>query len=294
MQNLKIKDIVPDENQPRKYFDAVKLHSLKESIKKHGIMSPLIVQDMGAGKFLLVDGERRFRAAVDLGFKEVPAMVEKPSSASERLVRQFNVQEQHEEWTPIEKAQAIIHLSEELGLSLRDTCRVLGVSLSDTTKYVAFAELTDKASYVKSEVPLDYVVSLKGIKTEVRSLYEKVFKKEFLSSDAKKLEARFITSIKNGEISTRSDGTRLKDAFQKNPKLIEKYMNNANATPRGLFLESKAEGANALRNVTYNCRYIIGYISKFLEQRDVAISPEQLQVFKSALNSLQSLIDLAE
>lgn len=285
--------IVPDANQPRKYFPPEKQFSLKESIKKHGIMSPLIVQEISKGKYLLVDGERRYRAAEELKLKEVPAVVEPPSSAAERIVRQFNVQEQHEAWTPTEKAQAIIIIAEELKLSLSDACKLLNVLPRQSRAYVAFASLIDKDSFIKNEVALDLAVPMKSITEGIKGLYERVLEKEFTASDQKRLERRIITSVKNGEILRRSDITKLKDSFQKDPKLVEKYLKDDKVTPTGLFLESNAKGANALRNFSYSCNYVRLYGSTFLNQPDVKISPEQLHSFSTALSVLKKVIDLA-
>lgn len=66
---IPLKNIVPDAEQPRKNFDPERMADLIGSIKKHGIISPLQVQDIGNGTYLLEDGERRFRAATELGLK---------------------------------------------------------------------------------------------------------------------------------------------------------------------------------------------------------------------------------
>lgn len=87
---LSLKDIVPDEHQPRSYFDAKKLASLKDSVNRYGIKNPLIVDKVG-NKYILIDGERRFKVAEDLGLKEVPVIVEEPKSETERLIEQFHM-----------------------------------------------------------------------------------------------------------------------------------------------------------------------------------------------------------
>jgi ParB/RepB/Spo0J family partition protein len=293
MQTVKLSQVTPDAAQPRKFFNPEKLFSLKESIKKHGIMSPLIVQEMGKDKYLLVDGERRWRMAKEIGLTEVPVIIEKPSPVAERLVRQFNVQEQHEEWLPTEKAEAIITLSDEIGLSLIETCKVLGVLPRDVTRYVAFANLPDKEGWMKGEMNLENSVALGSLIRETEKLYIANLEKEFTHNDKKKMQKRFIASVRNGEILSRSDVTRLKDAFQKNPKLVEKYLEDDKATPTGLFLSSKAQGSNALRNLTFSANYVNNHGTRFLSQPDVKISVDQLEKLQIALTVLKKVIDLA-
>ncbi|HAG85795.1 MAG TPA: chromosome partitioning protein ParB, partial [Cyanobacteria bacterium UBA12227] len=62
-------------NQPRRYFDSEALKQLTESIKQHGILQPLLVRQFGQGKHELVAGERRYRAALEIGLKEVPVVI---------------------------------------------------------------------------------------------------------------------------------------------------------------------------------------------------------------------------
>ena len=91
MESVLIGKIEADENQPRKYFAADKMHTLKESIKKHGIKVPVVVEPIGNGKYRLIDGERRFRAESELKLKVVPAIIEEPKNATERLIEQYQL-----------------------------------------------------------------------------------------------------------------------------------------------------------------------------------------------------------
>lgn len=294
MQTLAIEKVVPDENQPRKYFNAEKMKSLRASIKKYGIINPLVVQEISKGKYLLVDGERRFRAAKELGIKEIPALVEKPQSETERLTRQFNIQEQHEAWTPVEKAVAIENLSKQLGLSLKQTCELLNVTEGDTRRYSAFATLVDKETYIRNEVPLDYAEAFRGLKNITKAIMVDKLDKEFTRADEKQLEHRIIALIKTGIITKRSELTRLKDAFVKSPKSIEEFLKDKNATPMGLFMKTKAKGAYHLRNAVASSRYLTTHVHRFLELRDVKVSLEQFNVMRVAVQALEDMIKLSD
>lgn len=108
-QYIQVADISPFEQQPRRYFDPEKLSQLVESIKLHGILEPLLVRPKEHGKYEIVAGERRYRAASMLGLIEVPV-----------VIRDFNDQEalqvalienlQREDLNPIEETEGILEL----------------------------------------------------------------------------------------------------------------------------------------------------------------------------------------
>ncbi len=283
-----------DENQPRKYFNAEKLRTLKDSISKFGIINAVTVEDMGAGKYLLVDGERRFRAANELKLAEIPANVDKPQNATERKIRQFNIQEHHEAWTPVEKAVAISDLAEELGISIVQTCKLLNLTSSDTTRYASFAELVDKQGWVENEMPLDWAPAMKGLQTHAKNTYKTVLEETWTQSDAKKLEHRVIDSLKSGALERRTDLNRLRDTFTANPKMIRRFLDDKKSTPTELFAESKARGAYHLRNATYAARQIVAHAQGFRKHPDVKLSDEHIRQMKEAKAALDSLISLKE
>jgi ParB-like chromosome segregation protein Spo0J len=295
MQKLiPLKSVVADENQPRKYFNAEKLRTLKDSISKFGIINAITVEDMGNGNYLLVDGERRYRAATELKLTEMPANIEKPQNATERKVRQFNIQEHHEAWTPVEKAVAIADLSEELGISILQTCKLLNLTSGDAVRYASFAELVDKQGWVESEMPLDWAAPMKSLQNHAKTLYKNVLEEDWTLSDAKKLEHRVIQAVKEGTLERRTDLNRLRDTFTANPKMVRKFLDDKKSTPTELFSESKARGAYHLRNVVYSARSITAHVANFLKHPDVKITDEQVRQMKAAKAALDSVIAFKE
>lgn len=285
--------IVPDVNQPRHYFAADKLNLLKESIKREGIISPLIVEKVGEG-YLLLDGERRFRAATELNLKHVPVIVEDARNATDRLIRQFTVQEQHEGWTPIEKAMALTRLSEELGIGLQEVCKLLNISPSTTRQYVAFSRLADKEGYMKSEVPLEFVTYINSVRNSARRESSNQLKEEFTRSDDKKLEKRIVADIRSGNIVSRDQISKLGFAFEKNPKSIKKYMADEKTTAEGLFLSSGAQGARALRNINFNATYLTRHLKVFMQNPDVKVTNQTILSMKHAKDELSKFITAFE
>lgn len=124
---IPLESIVADAEQPRKHFDAARLKDLMESIKKHGIMNPVVVERRKDGTFLLIDGERRYRASKEIKLKHIPAIVLDELPPTDRLIKQFHIQEQHEGWTGVEKALAMNKLSKAMGMDMRALGALLGV-----------------------------------------------------------------------------------------------------------------------------------------------------------------------
>lgn len=111
---IPIGDISLPKQQPRRYFDPVKMQELQESIRHHGILEPILVRPLGDG-YELVAGERRLRAAKELGLKEIPAIIhELTTEEAYEIALIENLQ--REELNPVEETEAILQI-----LSLRLT-----------------------------------------------------------------------------------------------------------------------------------------------------------------------------
>ena len=119
---------MPSPLQPRKAFQSEQLQELVESIREHGIIQPLIVRKV-EGKCELIAGERRWRAASQLGLKEAPVIVRQ---ASDRDVLELALIEnlQREDLNPIEEAHAYRRLAEEFSLRQEDIAQRVGKSRS--------------------------------------------------------------------------------------------------------------------------------------------------------------------
>lgn len=112
---LPISKVDRDKNQPRTEFDEEKLEELSESIKRYGIIEPLIVQDKG-GWYEIVAGERRWRAAQKAGLKEVPAVI-REFSEQEKYEIQLIENLQREDLNPIDEAKGFKILKEKFQLT---------------------------------------------------------------------------------------------------------------------------------------------------------------------------------
>lgn len=124
---IDIRLIDPNKNQPRKTFDAASLKELSESIKQHGIIQPIVVNDQGGGRYMIIAGERRFRASIIAGLKTVPVIIKKYSA---RQIKEVSIIEnlQREDLNPIEAARAIKELMEEYNFTQETVADRIGKS----------------------------------------------------------------------------------------------------------------------------------------------------------------------
>lgn len=113
---VNINDITPNPNQPRKNFDEEALNELASSIKIHGVIQPIVLNKEPDGKYLIIAGERRWRASKLAGLQTVPAVIK---TYTEKQVKEISIIEnlQREDLNPIEAARAIKQLMEEYNLT---------------------------------------------------------------------------------------------------------------------------------------------------------------------------------
>ena len=291
METLKLSQITPDVNQPRKYFAIEKMASLKDSIKRQGIVQPLIVQKQGKN-YLLVDGERRFRVAQELGLKEVPVRIVEEKGDFERLIEQFHVQEQHESWTPVEKALAILDIVKVSGKSIKEVCEMLSIGERTMRLYTAFAGLQYKEKFVENHVNLANAEGIKEVKNFARTIKEKVLEEPFTKAQEGKMERVLIQKIKDGEITAKHGYSRIKDSFRSNPKLVDEFMTGVFDIDTN-FVSSNAKGAAYIRNMIINCNYVASNGSGFLKNPSVKITDYDLATLERTKNVIEKVIKLA-
>lgn len=115
-QDVPLDRIVPSRYQPRHTFDAGELAQLAESVKRNGVLQPILVRRKADGLFELIAGERRYRAAKLAGLKSIPAVVR--NSSDEQSMELALIENlQREDLNPIEEARAYYRLVSEFGLT---------------------------------------------------------------------------------------------------------------------------------------------------------------------------------
>ena len=124
---ISIGDIDPNPDQPRRSFDRESISSLAASIREQGVLQPVLVVDTGDGRYRLVAGERRWRAAREAGLETVPAIVRDLSAEQQREIALIE-NLQREDLNPIEAAQGVRALMESCGYTQEQAAERLGKS----------------------------------------------------------------------------------------------------------------------------------------------------------------------
>ena len=126
--------------QPRQKMEAGALQELAESIREQGVMQPLLVRLVAPGRYEIIAGERRFRAAGIAGLKEVPVLVsgaDDQAAAAMALVENM----QREDLNPLEESQGLARLIEEFGFTHEQAAKAVGKSRSAITNLLRLAQL---------------------------------------------------------------------------------------------------------------------------------------------------------
>lgn len=128
VQKIETSKIYANPNQPRKTFDKESLNELTESIRLHGLIQPIVVNKMNDG-YMIIAGERRYRACVNCGLKEIDCIVK---NYTEKQVAEISIIEnlQREDLNPVEMAKGIKRLMDEYGLTQEKVSERLGKSRS--------------------------------------------------------------------------------------------------------------------------------------------------------------------
>ncbi|MBV9158906.1 MAG: ParB/RepB/Spo0J family partition protein [Acidobacteriaceae bacterium] len=140
-QSIPLDQIERNTEQPRDSFDLEKLEELAQSIRANGLIQPITVRKLGPGKYTLIAGERRWRAARMAGLPEIPALVR--SAENEQLLELALIENlQREDLNPIETAAAFQRLMAEHGLTHEQIAERTGKDRSTVTNFLRLLKLS--------------------------------------------------------------------------------------------------------------------------------------------------------
>ena len=125
--DILISKISPNPNQPRKIFEDKSLQQLAQSIEEKGLITPITVKNEG-NKYIIIAGERRFRAHQLLKRKKIPAYILESDSNEDLMYMALIENIQREDLNPIEQAKAYQHLKDTLGISITEIAKTIGKS----------------------------------------------------------------------------------------------------------------------------------------------------------------------
>ena len=234
VQEISLRDIKPDVNQPRKNIEPEALQNLVASIKVHGILQPLVVSPRANGGYDLIAGERRFRAAALAGFKTVPVIIREVSE-QKKLALALVENIQREDLNPLEEAVAFKRLEDEFGLTQEAIAREVGTSraqVANTLRLLTLSPVIQQA-LGQNKITMGHAKVLMGIDDRAEQIK---FFERILSQGLSVRE----TEIKTKPVRVRSH--LRKTMSDPNLKVWEKELSSALGT-RVQIKGSRSKGA---------------------------------------------------
>jgi ParB family transcriptional regulator, chromosome partitioning protein len=205
VHKVRLASIVPSPLQPRKNFSPEALQELVESIRQHGIIQPLIVRRLNGGTHELIAGERRWRAAQEVGLAEVPVIIR---SASDLEVLELSLIEnlQRTDLNAIEEAQGYARLRDEFGMKQDEIAQKVGRSRAAVANAL---RLLDLHPQIQTWVTQDVVsvghakvlLGVKALEEQVR-LAETILRRNASVRQTERLVARYLGGWKRRRRTT--------------------------------------------------------------------------------------------
>lgn len=205
VQKLLITDIVPNADQPRRGHDKNELTELANSIKRHGVLQPIIVVRRG-NNYRIVAGERRWRAAGQAGLSHMPAIV-RSLKELEQIELSIIENIQRVDLSPLEQAMAVYKLQHQFSLSLEAIAQKLGKAPSTISNMARLLQLPDDARQALQDGKIS-----EGHARAILALKDRVEKQQELLScilnnrwTVRQAE-QFVVGAKKGATSTEAKG----------------------------------------------------------------------------------------
>jgi ParB family chromosome partitioning protein len=185
---VEVESILPDPNQPRKYFEPESLRELSQSISQTGVLQPVLIRKDEKGKIFLVAGERRLKAAKMAGLENIPAILTTGNPLEISLIENL----QREDLKPLEEAEALGRMVQQYGYTQDRLAKALGKAKSTISEALSLNRLPDA---VKEEVrraelyPRRLLVEVARQETpeKMLALFQTVKQNELKSADVRKI-----------------------------------------------------------------------------------------------------------
>lgn len=198
VKTVKIRDIEPNPDQPRKVFEKDALEALAQSIKEHGLIQPILVKKQSGGMYTIIAGERRWRASKLAGLAEVPCI---EAEYSEQEVMEIALIEnlQREDLNPIEESEGYRRLIEAFGLKQEEVAKRVGKSRSAVANSLRLNNLCDavKKMLVDGELSQGHARALIPIEQAEKqlALAEKIVEEGLNVRQTEKLVTDFMADM---------------------------------------------------------------------------------------------------
>ena len=188
-KEIELEKITAGRYQPRQEFDNVKIQELADSIKKHGVLSPILVREVGLDKFEVIAGERRVRASKIAGLKTIPSLVNQKED-QEALEAALIENLQREDLNPVEEARGYDRLKREFELTQDEIAKATGKARSTIANSMRILSLSSKILDMISQGSLEkgHAKILSGLDpTKAEQLAEAITQKRLTVRQAEAL-----------------------------------------------------------------------------------------------------------
>lgn len=187
---IDIKRVLPNPDQPRKIFDDKSLLDLSSSIKEKGVLQPLIVQKSNNGKFIIISGERRWRATMMAGQEKIPCVI-RQSDANDSLEVSLIENIQREDLNPMETAEALNRFVEDFNFTQEEIAKKVGKERATVANYLRLVNLPIEIKQLVKEnrISMGHAKTLLSltIKSEQLSLAKDIVNKNLSVRETEKL-----------------------------------------------------------------------------------------------------------
>lgn len=196
--SVRINDVEPNREQPRKQFSQEELEALSDSIVKYGVISPITVRRVGE-RYVIIAGERRWRAARMAGLSEIPVII---ISADDKKAAEIALVEniQRSDLNPVEEAQAYAALIDQYGMTQEEVAEQIGKSRSSVTNSLRLLDLPDAvlSMLAAGKLSSGHAKVLLGIKDgeKLKTAAEKVAELELSVRETEKLVKSLLSEPK--------------------------------------------------------------------------------------------------
>ena len=188
-KEIDLEKITAGRFQPRQEFDGTKIQELADSIKKHGVLSPILVREIGLDKFEVIAGERRVRASKIAGLKTIPSLVNQKED-QEALEAALIENLQREDLNPVEEARGYDRLKREFELTQDEIAKATGKARSTIANSMRILSLSPKILDMISQGALEkgHAKILSGLDTtKAEQLAEAISQKKLTVRQAEAL-----------------------------------------------------------------------------------------------------------
>ena len=188
-KEIDLEKITAGRFQPRQEFDGTKIQELADSIKKHGVLSPILVREIGLDKFEVIAGERRVRASKIAGLKTIPSLVNQKED-QEALEAALIENLQREDLNPVEEARGYDRLKREFDLTQDEIAKATGKARSTIANSMRILSLSSKILDMISQGVLEkgHAKILSGLETtKAEQLAEAILQKKLTVRQAEAL-----------------------------------------------------------------------------------------------------------